>query len=84
MKRSTKFVKLFSSCTLIYSPCKHSKTDDVTFLLKSNKGCNPNVFTYPTLMNGTCKEGKLQEANNLRNEMKIRAVNGIHLLWHAN
>ncbi|RVW65319.1 Pentatricopeptide repeat-containing protein [Vitis vinifera] len=37
--------------------------------MKKN-GCNPNVFNYSALMNGFCKEGRLEEAKEVFDEMK--------------
>ncbi|XP_071706274.1 pentatricopeptide repeat-containing protein At5g46100 [Rutidosis leptorrhynchoides] len=35
-------------------------------------GCNPDTYTYGTLINGLCKFGKISEAKNLFKEMEIK------------
>ncbi|PWA71480.1 tetratricopeptide-like helical domain-containing protein [Artemisia annua] len=42
--------------------------------MKKN-GCDPNTFNYSTLMNRFCKEGNLQEAKRVFNEMKDVGLN---------
>ena len=38
------------------------------------RGCSPNVVSYNTLINGFCKEKRIDEAMNLFHEMSNKGV----------
>ena len=38
------------------------------------KGCVPNVISYAALIHGLCKEGRLQEADKVLEEMSEKDV----------
>ncbi|EEF50814.1 pentatricopeptide repeat-containing protein, putative [Ricinus communis] len=62
---------------LIKALCKNSSTIDVAFRILSempNRGCNPNSYTYGTLINSLCRFRKIWEAKELFIEMETKAV----------
>ncbi|WCJ27095.1 Pentatricopeptide repeat (PPR) superfamily protein [Euphorbia peplus] len=57
---------------LIKALCKNSGTIDSAFEIfreMPNHGCNPDSYTYGTLINGLCRLGKICEAKELFKEM---------------
>ncbi|XP_022139830.1 pentatricopeptide repeat-containing protein At5g46100 isoform X1 [Momordica charantia] len=60
---------------LIKAFCKNSGTmDKAMHILRemSNHGCEPDSYTYGTLINGLCKLGKIVEAKELLQEMETK------------
>ncbi|EEF39243.1 pentatricopeptide repeat-containing protein, putative [Ricinus communis] len=60
---------------LIKALCKNSSTIDAAFRIFNempNRGCNPDSYTYGTLINGLCRFGKIWEAKELFIEMETK------------
>ncbi|XP_014515199.1 pentatricopeptide repeat-containing protein At5g46100 [Vigna radiata var. radiata] len=58
---------------LIKALCKNKESVDSALLIfqeMSNHGCQPDSYTYGTLINGMCRLGNISEAKELFKEMK--------------
>ncbi|KAJ8761130.1 hypothetical protein K2173_000809 [Erythroxylum novogranatense] len=75
MKKMGIPVSVVSLNVLIKGLCKNSGTMDAAigiFREMPRRGCNPDAYTYGTLINGFCRLGKISEARELFKEMEIQ------------
>ncbi|KAK7327834.1 hypothetical protein VNO77_21927 [Canavalia gladiata] len=62
---------------LIKALCKNKETIDSAFRIfreMPKRGCQPDSYTYGTLINGLCKLGKIGEAMELFKEMELKGL----------